>query len=321
MTCSRSVKRDKTAALECDVPGCDHRGPFARKYELRRHVRSKHGGTRAYTCGAKGCFKRGKTRWTFPRLDKLTDHIRTVHAHDTLFSGCPVDNCSFGPQTLGLLGVHIQRAHPRCQAEARSILNSTATGRRRCPLSGCNNKMFPLGDFPAHLETHDFDDLRAASSNACFDGLVFDVLTSPGIPDVVTPGVRIRVACPACSDVCPSFENLKTHLWERHLFLDPLHGLEHFLGWQSYLARFGVAASLPWQNRKLVLTPDQHAQCPMCRHSLTHDSMNRSLFPGAQHPGLVKPIEQIDLELKHIRMQILSLYPEFLSHPIFDDCA
>lgn len=321
MTCSRFVKRDKTAALECDVPGCDHRGPFARKFELRRHVRSKHGGSRAYTCGARGCFKRGTTRRTFSRLDKLTDHIRTVHAHDTLFSGCPVDNCSFGPQTLGVLGVHVRRAHPRCEAEARSILNSTAIGRRRCPLSGCNNKMFPLDDFPAHLETHDFDDLRAASSNDCFDGLVFDDFTSPGLPDVGAPGFQIRVACPACSDVCPSFETLKMHLWERHLFLDPLHGVEHFLGWQSHLAQFGVVAFLPWNNPRPILQRDQHAQCPMCKHSITHDSMNRSPTTGAQHPGLVKPIEQIDLELKHTRMQILRLYPDLLSHPIFDDCA
>ena len=43
--------------------------------------------------------------------------------------------------------------------------------------------------------------------------------------------------------------------------------------------------------------------------------------PGAQHPDLIKPTEQINLELKHVRMQILRLYPEFLSHPIFDDCA
>ena len=87
-----------------------------------------------------------------------------------------------------------------------------------------------LEEFRAHLEIHDVDDLRAASSNASFDGLVFDILTSPGIYDAVTPRVRIRVACPACSAVCLSFEDLKMHLWERHLLLDPLHGVEHFLG-------------------------------------------------------------------------------------------
>lgn len=315
------MKRNNTAALECDFPGCDHAGPFARTFELRRHVKSKHGGARAYTCGAQGCFRRGTTRWTFSRLDKLTDHIRIVHAHDTLFSGCPDDNCSFDGQTLAVLGVHVRRAHPRCEAEARSILNSAATGRRRCPLSGCNNKMFPLDDFPAHLETHHFSVLRAASSNACFDGLVFDILTPSGIPDVLAPAFRIRLACPACSDVCSLFENPKMHLWERHLFLDSLHGLEHFLGRQSYLAQFGVAAFLPWKNPKLVLKRDQHAQCPMRKHSITQDSMGRPSFPGAQHPGLVKPIEQTDLELKHTRMQILRLYPDFLSHSIFDDCA
>lgn len=178
-----------------------------------------------------------------------------------------------------------------------------------------------LDAFLAHLEKHDVDDLRAASSNASFDGLVFDILTSPGIHDAVTPSVRIRVACPACSDVCLSFEDLKTHLWERHLFVDPLHGVEHFLSWQSCLAQFGAAGFLPWDHFKLPRKWDQHAQCPTCKHSITAYSMDRSSYQDVGHPGLVKPTEQINLELKHIRMQILRLYPEFLSHPIFDDCA
>ena len=318
VTGPRSLKRDKIVALECDFPGCEHKGPFARKFELRRHVKSKHGGARAYTCGAQGCFKSGTTRRTFSRLDKLTDHIRTVHAHDTLFSGCPVDNCSLGPQTLDILGVHVRRAHPRCEAEARSILNSTDTCRRRCPLSGCNNKLYMLDAFHAHLETHDVADLRAASSNASFDGLVFDILTSPGIHDAVAPRVRIRVACPACSDVCPSFENLKTHLWERHLFLDPLHGVEHFLGWQSHLTQFGVATLHPWTNPSLSFGKEHRAQCPTCDYFITS---YQTVPPGAQHPDLIKPSKQINSELKHVRMQILRLYPEFLGHPIFDDCA
>jgi len=182
--------------------------------------------------------------------------------------------------------------------------------------------MFLLNDSPVHLETHDFNDLRAASSNPCFDGLVFESMTSNGIPDAVAPMFRIRVACPACSDVCSSFETLKMHLWEGHLFLDPLHGVEHFLGWQSYLAQFKGATLLPWTNPRLLLNRGHRAQCPTCDHSITQSLLaDKQVLQNAQHPDLVKPTELINLELKHVRMQILMLYPDFLSHPIFDDWA
>lgn len=183
--------------------------------------------------------------------------------------------------------------------------------------------MFLLNDFPAHLETHDVNDLRAASSNACFDGLVFDVMASPGNFDIVVPGFRIREACPACSGFCPSFENPKMHIWERHLFLDPLHGARHFLDWQSCLVPFGVATILiPWANLRLLFGKEQRAQCPTCDHCITESLFKSNpVLQDAQHPDPVKPAELINLELTHVRMQILMLYPDFLSHPIFDDCA
>jgi len=37
------------------------------------------------------------------------------------------------------------------------------------------------------------------------------------------------------------------------------------------------------------------------------------------HPSFMRPDEQIKTELRPFRMQVLRLYPDFESHPIFND--
>lgn len=311
----RTVRNRTTIVLECYFPGCNHEGHFARKYELRRHMNSKHGGVHSFTCGAVGCFKRGNTRWKFPRLDKLTDHIRAMHLPNTPFAGCPVHDCRFGPHYLDVLSAHIQRAHPRCQLEARAIVTATNAKRRRCPLSGCNNKLLSLDSFLIHLGGHDTEDVRSASSNACFEGLAFEFFTASEIRDAAITSFNISVVCPACSNMSPTFEAFQTHLWSNHLFLDPLQGVEHFFAWRGALtqARGSSFVILPWE--KGVMGKGEDVHCTQCMYSVS------ALHGGpTQHPGLIKSTEQIILELGPFRMQILRLYPDFLTHPIFGDC-
>jgi hypothetical protein len=312
----RSV-RPRATALECEVSGCDHGGTFARKYELRRHMRSRHGADQAFTCGALGCFKRGNSRWTFSRLDKLTDHIRAMHAHAVPFSGCPAKDCDIGSLPLDVLGAHIQRAHPRCVAEARSILNATTSRRRKCPLSGCNNRLFSLDTFIVHLQGHEAEDVHAARSNWCFESLAFNFAFVSGASDAAVTGVTIGIACPACSTTSSTFEQFRFHLWSSHLFLDSSQGAGHFLAWRDALTQVRSTFSdiVPWENS--VLHRGQIIRCPQCIHA----SSELSTGLGTQHPGLMKSSEQIVLELSPVRMQILRLYPDFLTHPIFDDCA
>jgi hypothetical protein len=325
-TTSNTLKSERSeapgvaAVLECAFPGCDHEGAFARKYELKRHMRSRHGADQAYTCGALGCFKRGTSRWTFSRLDKLTDHIRAMHAHAAPFSGCPAKDCGIGPLPLDVLGAHVQRAHRRCEAEARSILNATTARRRKCPLSGCNNRLFSLDTFIVHLQGHKAEDVHAARSNWCFESLAFDFAFASGMGDEAVTGVTIGIACPACSTTSSTFEQFRLHLWSSHLFLDPSQGAGHFFAWRDALAQVvgPLSGMVPWENSTLQL---RHAiRCPQCIHSASGSSFT-STGLGTQHPGLMKSLDQIVLELGLVRMQILRLYPEFLTHPIFDDCA
>jgi hypothetical protein len=310
-------RRKTAAALVCDIPGCKRKKAFARSFELRRHINQKHGGNRLYACGALGCFKLGSTRWTFPRLDKLTDHIRVAHNYGTAFSGCPVDDCNLAPLPLDVLGFHLQRFHPDPGAEGRAIKNATNVHVRRCPLSGCNNKLFKLEEYLVHLGSHEAEDLRAASSSTCFESLVFDFANSSGTTSAIIIELNINIACPACQTITPTVEQFKMHLWANHLFLNPSQNVGHFLAWKDVLKQRRIQDVEPWSKRVVHLYTS--IQCSRCMHSIS--TLRYYDEAQAQHPGLLKPTEQIILDLMPFRMQILRLYPDFLTHPVFDDCV
>lgn len=240
-----------------------------------------------------------------------------MHVNNTPFAGCPVEDCRFGPHSLDVLSAHIQRAHPRCPSEARAIATATNAKRRRCPLSGCNNKLFSLDSFLVHIGNHEAEDVRAASSNACFESLTFELSPVLAIEDGAITSSTIGIVCPACSKMSSTFEAFATHLWSDHLFLDPLRGVEHFFAWRGALTKTRSYSSLvlPWDTD--MMAPEQIIDCPQCTHSA---SSSWGYKAASQHPGLMKSTEQITLELGPFRMQILRLYPEFLTHPIFGDC-
>jgi hypothetical protein len=261
-------------------------------------MRSRHVADQAFTCGALG----------------------SMHAHAAPFSGCPAKDCGTGPLPLDVLGAHVQRAHPHCVAEARSILNTTTARRRKCPLSGCNNRLLSLDTFIVHLQRHEAEDVHAARSNWCFESLAFNFAFVSGTVDAAVTGITIGIACPACSTITSTFEQFRLHLWSSHLLLNSSQGVEHFLAWRDALTQIRGAFSGidPWENS--MLHHRHTIQCPQCMHSASGSSFS-STGLGTQHPGLMKPLDQIVLELGPVRMQILRLYPEFLTHPIFDDCA
>ena len=68
--------------LRCYVPGCRYAGGFARRYELERHVKTKHllepavGNKNFYRCQVHNCRHSAKL-WT--RLDKFRGHVLSAH--------------------------------------------------------------------------------------------------------------------------------------------------------------------------------------------------------------------------------------------------
>jgi hypothetical protein len=319
---SRAAKSKTQVDLACSVPGCKHEGVFTRQYELDRHVTTKHSDHKPYHCGAINCFNK-TLPWTFSRSDKLADHIRAKHHREVLFADCPADSCNIGPRTLEALAVHIRIAHPALQGEARAILSVALGKKRKCPWWQCA-KQISSDAFMAHLGSHDPDEILAAQSSLYFESLA---LTN-GAANVAGQGRQrpaIEVVCPVCQTGSPSFEQFIEHLWTRHLFLDSTNGIDHFLQWKGILShhvrqtsRANIIALLPWT----VLTTREHYRdgqpfsCPRCAFFVNPYAAR---LVSAHHLTLLRPQEEIVSELFPVRFQILRLYPEFASHPVFND--
>jgi hypothetical protein len=315
---SHTTERKQKLGLACNVPGCKHEFVFNRQYELDRHVATKHSGYKPYHCGAINCFNK-TLPWTFSRSDKLADHIRAKHHREVLFADCPADSCSIGPRTLEALAVHIRIAHPALQGEARAILSVALGKKRKCPWWQCA-KHIHCDAFMAHLGSHDPDEILAAQSSLYFESLA---LTN-GAANVTGQGRQrpaIEVVCPVCHTGSPGFEQFIEHLWT-HLFLDSTNGVDHFLQWKRTLklfvrqtSRASITEMMPWT--VLATRETQLVNCPTCSFSSDHYNADRQV--NDHHLTLLRPQEEVFAELFPVRFQILRLYPEFASHPVFND--
>lgn len=80
------VNNMHTDPLLCSAPNCQHRTPFGRKSDLRRHEQSAHSAERNFVCTVPSCDARVKE---FARKDHLWNHMRDLH--DYYF--CPLNHC------------------------------------------------------------------------------------------------------------------------------------------------------------------------------------------------------------------------------------
>lgn len=323
-TTDRSTSR-KGKTLRCSVPHCQHEGLFARQYELHRHISTKHSDYKPFHCGAINCFNK-TLPWRFARVDKLADHIRAKHHREVLFSDCLAESCDIGPRTLEALAVHICLAHPNLPGEARAIVSVALGQKRKCPWWRCA-KHISCDKFLAHLSDHQPDEIIASQDSIHFEGLVLDGTTV--VTDVATAQTHgvpvIQIACPVCKTAHSNFEEFVRHLWASHLFVDASAGPDHFLEWRDTLKRLvhqisrtTVAKLYPWA----ALTADLHykskrqfkcPRCPFVSNAYSNSSTRN------HHLTLLRPQEDIVAELYPVRFQILRLYPEFVTHPVFHD--
>lgn len=317
-----ATKVGHTLSLGCRAGGCSK--VFSRGYELQRHFKQCHETVVKYECTAHGSYK-GTSRPSFPRADKLTNHIRTCHNIDTSFTCLGLKCSSDRFFSLEELGLHCRRNHTAYSNKSRwsnAIINATTWKRCRCPIWTCRQHVLLTG-LQAHLAQHDVDEvyneelylremgyLAISTTDASFTG------------NLASFTFRIqRPICPACSD---SHEHFKHHLWSTHLFHDADTGLQHFLAWQKVLVHStykeqhkGIAASPPWKNvRPVIMSKIDHLSCDHCSFETTWRPYGGLI---TNHPSFMRPDEDIKKELVPYRMQILRLYPDFESDPIFDD--
>jgi hypothetical protein len=173
--------------------------------------------------------------------------------------------------------------------------------------------LFELEKYLVHLGSHEAEDLRAASSSACFENIVFDFVGTSGTKSSTA---TVSIACPACKTITPTLQQFKMHFWANHLFLNPSQNIGHFLAWKDVLEQKRIRDVEPWSERVVYLYTS--IECSRCMHSISKFGHQLIQF---EHPGLLKTKQQIASELMPFRMQILRLYPEFSTHPIFHDCA
>lgn len=308
--------------LTCNQGGCGK--SFARKYELRRHIMQCHEASTGHPCTAEGCFK-GHSRWRFVRSDKLSSHIRDCHERGEVFS-C---HACTQPRSFPLedLALHCGRMHPKDQW-SRAIINAASCKRCKCPIWNCR-KSITLQDMKLHLESHNVDEIHRFSAHL----LALGYRVSYAHRDSDHPKTTVAIQCPVCPRTCDSHEDFKHHLWDAHLFVEVEGGHMHFLAWKATVRaaacsydRGHVDAAQPWTPLDPTCRPKvREITCDHCAFSTkTNEEWYRNGLCyrtglSYQHPTFMRPTEQVIKELSPFRMHILRLYPEFESHPIFDD--
>jgi len=137
----------------------------------------------------------------------------------------------------------------------------------------------------------------------------------------------IQVICPVCKAANVNFEQFVHHLWASHLFVNKPNGTEHFLEWRDALKRLvretsrtSVTDMHPWTKLTADLRYRETRQfgCPKCPFSSNAYSGHSA---RDHHLTLLRPEVDVAAELYPVRFQILRLYPEFATHPVFYDLA
>lgn len=330
---TRPRKCKESPQLKCDFPDCTHEGTFPRTWELRRHMESKHHvGAKRFVCCAERCLnKQSQSPWAFTRSDKLTAHVKATHNRDTIFAACPIDGCNLGHCTLETLGVHIARAHKDCEA-GRAILNASSCKVRKCPLWRCG-KHVKTRDLQGHVAGHPKHDVLAATLELNHEGLVVKHAAVSSQQDSAHLGLVINVPCPICNTTSDDMDHFVTHFWANHLFLAGSGGADHFKAWKSVLIRHTPNSDLlPWANLRYWVLSRRGLEtiaCPSCLLTFGDSGRSRYRMTNSQraamdaifthHLSLLRPEAEVIAEVFPHRVQILRLYPEFVSHSVFAD--
>lgn len=346
----RTRRHKVSQHLTCAVRGCTHEGTFSRKWELQRHIRSRHPRVDAesFVCGAEGCFNK-QLPWTFTRADKLTSHIKANHRRDTIFASCPVTGCAFGRCDLETLGVHIARVHEKggtpltsklaCKQheEGRAVFNASTCKVHKCPLWQCGRHV-KAHELLHHVAGHAKDDVLATTCGLESECLVVFPTSGSSQSIHAQRELIINVQCPICNTKSGNIEDFVAHLWGSHL-LTGSGGLDHYIAWRSELVdkvsnvyRDEINGMMPWKGLTTNLRFKREVdtmQCPSCLLSFSglsswktaseRESRRNTIGSVATHHILLRSEAEVVAELKPCRMQILRLYPEFVSHPVFGD--
>lgn len=331
--------------LSCSDPGCSYSGSFKTTWELRRHISSKHTSSQpTLKCCAIGCFKLSQ-RSNFTRPDKLVSHIRALHHNQTLFE-CPCQDCAQIPLGGLELFTHVQSHLESRDAKSvtllRAIANAVSPASPRCEICG---KSSPLHKLISHLHDDHDDTLSRCSQPLREMNLQYApswqgdqlLCSSSWEREAIADGISsvtafmfIFVVCPMCSILRTTHAEFGSHLAESHIHKDSQHfeiwiaHVEETLATHGYtpldqspgntiraLLRSAVIWK-PW--RFALLSSDTVKVCLRCPKCKTSENINGNTM-ASHHLSMLDNSK----ELYSYRRKILSLCPQFASHPVFED--
>lgn len=281
---SRQPKHESndSTRLRCEYHGCTSRRTFRRKYELQRHMKN-HTATRI-PCVFPDCYK------SFYRQDKLKDHVQKHHVDDSEPVACPRPSCDFGPVEWDLLKLHI-RNHSR--HTIIELVTFQLIKERHCPVTSCN-QVVDVSGLRKHLESHNAVELRCCQNSILDSG--YDSNT-------------LNIICPVCRHQFMKRDDWIDHLTNDHLVTDSVH--YQAICTQLKSAVLAWRTCYPWEKWSVEDFPHHElVQCNHCSEMMhCHDDSYK------HHLSLFRDPE----EIRPYRRAILALWPEFGSHPVFND--
>ena len=287
-----SRKPRDSSALKCDFPGCHSRATFKRKYELQRHMR-KHERKEMYPCPAIDCDRKGSR--SFYRVDKLAHHLRTRHGDNDSYL-CPLAGCLTNPVSFDGIKLHA-RSHFRENNSVVETLRRIPARQRQCMLKNCLKRL-DISEMQSHLLGHTMNE--RLQDAAVIRQMGYDTET-------------VKVICPLCKLLLHNHGEFAAHLQSVHLTTDSPHLVEFRKSLDNVV--YDCERNVIW--------------CPWWVRYGCEDTVKFMVCPTCGQPASTQgPVERINHHLQLLtdqdevhpyRLDILRLYPDFGTHPVFDD--
>ncbi|KAF2453574.1 hypothetical protein BDY21DRAFT_121141 [Lineolata rhizophorae] len=282
----RRRKREQLPSnvLKCNWPGCLSTRTFRSEAALKRHT-LKHAPRKVFNCSVVGCTSKHY------RADKAREHLRQCHVDSDLVN-CPAESCSV-QLPRDLISIHV-RNHSEDEKyipasfDCKGLLELRPRALRPCPVAKCR-KWLATNEMLNHIRAHpERPDLTAPNTERVVDG--YDL-------------AKCCIVCPLCKHSCSDGIQLKNHLEDKHLFID----LAHFAKWAKRVSQL-FPDTCPWhfilqwiRNEARIRTDEICQVCHVRDHS--------------HHMNLL----HVSGEVFEKRREILKIWPNFWSHPVFDD--
>lgn len=220
-------KRKRALGFPCTHKNCTW--VFKKAADLDHHINSTHTKDEKFMCPVKGCFK-GQSRRTFPRIDKLKDHLQRMHQAQSI-AECPHGCFSVSLITLFDLAIHGVRHSKNDRSFGRVFGAVEQAVASYCPISHCKSRRLHES-LRQHVAKHlEIDGLVSIEDNKeaisasdmvlkrrdCAHKQHSATIGEPIHSTCSCEIIDILITCPICSRACDNFKDFSKHMDQCHL--------------------------------------------------------------------------------------------------------